>query len=259
MALRCEECFKTKFLKSNKKPHQGRRYWRCKNCGHIQLGYKPQIQQEPRELYIDIETSPNLSLLYDLRVPSGYVNPEMILKDWFIISWSAEWMNCYGHKNYSMAVDPKDAKQWILSWINGTESNPDQKILKPLRDLMDEADLIWGHNYRRFDRKKINTRLIVNKIERPFDYKMVDTLAVAKGNFAFGSNRLDEINKRIGNNGKQDIGLDDYKAILRGDPKALKKVREYNIGDVKEGIAMVKQMREWVVPFPKLDRYVREG
>lgn len=258
MALRCEECFNTRWLKSNKKPFQGRRYWRCKKCGHVQLGYKPQIQQEPRELYIDIETSPNLSLLYDLRVQSGYVNPEMLLKDWFIISWSAEWMNCYNHKNYSMSVKPQDAKNWIPSWLNGTESHPDKDILRPLRDLMDEADLVWGHNYKKFDRKKINTRLIVNKIPAPYEYKMIDTLAVAKGVFAFSSNRLDEINKRLGNGDKLDVNLDDWKNVLRGHAPTLKKVMAYNIGDVKEGIALTKDMRSWVSPFPKLDRYVRK-
>lgn len=254
--LRCEECFKTKFLKSNKKPYQGRRYWRCKNCGHIQLGYKPQVKQEPRELYIDIETSPNLSLLYDLRV-NGYINPQMVLKDWFIISWSAEWMNCYGHKNHSMHVSPKNAREWIPSWINGTESRPDRDILKPLRELMDEADLIWGHNYKRFDRKKINTRLIVNHIQSPYPYKMVDTLTVARSVFAFSSNKLDEINKRLGNNPKHDVDLDDWKACLRGDESALDKIMKYNIGDVKEGIKMTKEMREWVVPFPNIDKYIK--
>lgn len=256
MALYCEDCFKTKFLKSNKKPHEGRRWWRCENCGHVQLGYKPIIRQEPKELYIDIETSPNLALLYDLQVRSGYVNPEMILKDWFIISWSAEWMNCNNHKQYSAVVTAKDAKNWIPSWLAGTESSPDAKILKPLRDLMDEADLIWGHNYKKFDRKKINTRLIINNIPLPYKYKMVDTLAVAKSVFAFSSNKLEEINTRLGNNKKHDVNMDDWKNVLRGDTKTLNKILKYNIGDVKEGIAMAKKMRSWIDPFPKVSKYV---
>ena len=248
MALRCEICSYTRFLKSNKKPiADGTRWWRCGKCGHIQLGYKPYVKQEPRELYIDIETSPNLALLYDLKVPSGYVNPDMILKDWFIIGWSAEWMNCYGHKNFSAVVSSRDAKNW-----------DDSHILRPLRDLMDEADLVWGHNYKKFDRKKINTRLLVNKIKPPEKYQMIDTLQVARSNFAFASSKLEFINERIGNNPKFDIDLDDWKACLKGDTKTLKKVREYNIGDVKEGIAMVKKMREWIIPFPKLMTYVRE-
>lgn len=258
MALHCEDCFKTKFLKSNKKPFEGRRWWRCANCGHLQLGYKPAVKQEPRELYIDIETSPNLGLLYDLRVPSGFINPDMIIKDYFIISWSAEWMNCYGHKNYKGVVSAKDAKDWIFSWLSGTESRPDENILRPLRDLMDEADLIWGHNYKKFDRKKINTRLLINRIPKPEDYKMIDTLQVARSVFAFGSNQLHQINKRLGNNGKEHIELEDWKDVLRGKQSTLKKIVSYNVGDVKEGIAMVKKMRAWVSPFPKIERYVRK-
>lgn len=258
MALRCEECQYTKFLKSNKKPFEGRRWWRCGRCGHIQLGYRMPERQAPRELYIDIETSPNLALLYDLRVSSGYVNPEMILKDWFIISWSAEWMNCFGHKNFSGVVEPKAARNWALSWMEGTESRPDGKILRPLRDLMDEADLIWWHNGNRFDRKKINTRLKINGIKPPEKYKMIDTLTVAKGVFAFASNKLDEINKRVGNNGKFAVDLDDWKACLKGDKKTLEKIVKYNVGDVKEGIALVKEMREWITPFPKLAKYIHE-
>ena len=86
---------------------------------------------------------------------------------------------------------------------------------------------------------------------------MVDTLSVARGNFAFSSNRLYEINKLVGNDGKLAVDLDDWKACLRGDKKTLDKIVKYNIGDVKEGIALVKEMREWIVPFPKIDRYVR--
>lgn len=258
MALRCDDCFKTKFLKSNKKPFQGRRWWRCANCGNIQLGYKPQVKQQPRELYVDIETSPNLSLLYDLNVYGGYVNPSMVLKDWFIISWSAEWMNCYNHKNFHGVVDASKAGDWITSWLKGTESKPDGDILRPLRDLLDEADLVWGHNYKKFDKKKINTRLLINKIPPPEKYKMIDTLQVARGEFAFSSNRLDEINKRLGHNGKEKITLDDWKDVLRGRKSTLKKIVSYNIGDVKEGIAMTKQMRDWIQPFPKIERYIRK-
>ena len=247
MALRCEDCEYTRFLKCNKKPFEGRRWWRCGRCGHIQLGYRQWERQQPRELYIDIETAPNIALLYDLHIPGKYVNPDMILQDWFILSWSAQWMNCYKHQNFSAVVSPQDAR-------NGS----DKKILKLLRELMSEADLIWGHNYKKFDRKKINTRLLINKIEPPERYKMVDTLQIAKSHFSFASSRLAFINDRLGNNGKLEMKLDDWKQSMKGDPRALAKMVRYNIGDVKEGIAMVKKLREWIVPFPKLMGYIRE-
>lgn len=247
MALYCEECFYTKFYKSNKKPLEGVRWWRCGRCGHVQLGYKPFAIQQPRELYIDIETSPNMSLLYDLRVPSKRVNEQMILKDWFIIGWSAEWMNCYNHKNFSAIVTPNQARAW-----------DDSKILMPLRNLIDEADIVWGHNVNAFDKKKINTRLLLNGILPPAPYKTIDTLSLARRYFAFASNKLDFINNRLGLDGKHDVDLDDWKAVLQGDKDALKKILKYNINDVKEGIAMVKKLREWIVPFPNVLKIVRE-
>lgn len=248
MALLCEECFHTRFYKSNKKPFEGRRWWRCKKCGHVQLGYKPRIWQEPRELYVDIEIAPNKMevLTYDMKNYEHYYNADDIIQDWFIICWSAEWMNCFNHKNSAMCVLPKDARV-----------GDDSHILKPLRDLLDEADIVWGHNIKKFDRKKINTRLILNSIQPPYPYKMIDTLQFARSNFSFASNRLAYLTKKLGVEQKDKMEPEDWQACMRGEKKFLDKAQKYNIKDVKVGIAVVKKMREWIVPFPKIGGYVR--
>lgn len=243
--LRCSDCQYTRFLKSNKKPFEGRRWWRCGRCGNLELGYRPFVRQAPREIYIDIETSLNIGYFYDLKV-NGYLNPDLIKRDWFIISWSAEWMNCYGHKNFSACVTPKEARE-----------GRDARIVKPLRDLIDEADIVWGHNYKRFDKKKINTRILLNGIEKPEEYKVVDTLQVARSQFAFASNKLDFINKRLGNGQKDAVDLHDWILCMEGDKKTLEKVLRYNIKDVKNGISMTKKIREWVVPFPNVAKITR--
>ena len=68
---------------------------------------------------------------------NDYNNPEQLLSDFFIICWSAKWV---GGDMHAMAVDPLDAK-----------AEDDSKILQGLWALLDEADIVVGHNSRKFD------------------------------------------------------------------------------------------------------------
>jgi predicted RecB family nuclease len=241
----CDRCYFTKLYKvGNVTDELGNklRVWKCGRCGHQQTDPPPFIRSQPKELYLDIETSPNMAFLWSLRVPSGYVNSDMIVKDWFVISWAASWTD--SKEVFSGIVSKREAKRW-----------DDSKILKPLWALIDSADIVIGHNSDKFDLKKLNTRFLLHDYGVPRKYRTVDTLKVARKSFAFESNKLDYLNSKLGNLPKHEMELADWMRIcLDGDQKTLDKMVRYNRGDVVEGKKLYARLRDWVVPFPRKPR-----
>ena len=65
----------------------------------------------------------------------------------------------------------------------------DKPLLKGIRDLLDEADIVIAQNGKSFDVRKVNARLIQHGFQPPSPYRVVDTMLVAKKYFAFTSRR----------------------------------------------------------------------
>ena len=78
----------------------------------------------------------------------------------------------------------------------------DKRIVVGLWKMLDEADIIIGHNAKNFDVKKSNTRFIANGLTPPSPYQIIDTLEVSKKHFAFTSNRLDFLGEFLEGKGK---------------------------------------------------------
>lgn len=147
-----------------------------------------------------------------------------IERDWFILCWSAKWLN--EKKIYSSSL-PKHK-----SYKSNRES--DKELLKPLWELLDEADIVISHNGIKFDRRKVNTRFILNGMTPPSPYRMIDTLVLARREFSFTSNRLNDIGQMLGVGKKKETGgFNLWSDCLDGKMKAWKKMEEYCKQDVR--------------------------
>jgi len=126
-------------------------------------------------LLFDIETLPILSYhwgMYQVNISHNH-----IVKDWCMLSWAGKWL--FDNEIKGDILTPKEAK-----------IRRDKRISQSLWDLFDEADVLIAHNLKKFDRKKANARFILNGLEPPSPYEMIDTLLVARKEFGFTSNRL---------------------------------------------------------------------
>jgi DNA polymerase elongation subunit (family B) len=213
------------------------RVWKCFRCGNIQSEVAPFIPLEYRTianiLYLDIEVSKSLVFNYGLRVPSTYINPEDLYKEFYIISWAASYVG--KDTVWSDCVTTKEAKKW-----------DDKRILSQLHDLMESADILAGHNLDKFDLRKLNARFLLNGIEPVTSKRTLDTLKIARSKFAFESNRLDYISQKLGLRPKDDIRNSDWlKVVTTGDEKTLKKILKYNKGDVKNGKGVLEQLMKF--------------
>lgn len=172
-------------------------------------------------LLFDIETSPILANVWSLW--SEVRDFKFVDVDWHVMSWSAKWLN-----------DKKIMVKALPDYpLYKRDPDNDKELLKNIWALLDEADIVVGHNAQKFDCKKLNARFIANGMPPPSPYKIVDTLLVAKRYFSFTSNRLDTIGRILGLGEKIDTGgFDLWKKCLEGDKKAWKKMCEYNKQDV---------------------------
>ncbi len=249
--LNCEQCGGKRWLaKVNKKTglqekHRIKgddfeydlRVFRCWRCGNVQEEVKPFVPMQYRSraaiLYIDLEVSKSMMFNYGLRVPSKYMNPDDLIHSYYIICWSASYVG--SDTVWSECVTQKEAKKW-----------DDARILGRLRDLMDSADLIAGHNVDAYDVKRANTRFLLNGIEPVIGKKTHDTLKIARSKFAFESNRLDFISQKLGLRPKDDIRNADWlRIVTTGDEKTLKKVNKYCKGDVRNGKSILEKLMKY--------------
>lgn len=167
-------------------------------------------------LILDIETSMLLLGGFDLK--PYWTSPDHVFEDFFIICAAWKWL---GSKKIE-AVSVKPGKL-----------HDDKQVVKQLIKVINEADIVVGHNIDRFDIKKIKTRCLFHGLPVPQQVQTVDTLKVARREFLMTSNRLDYLGKYLGVGGKTDNTRGLWQRIARGDGSALKDMLKYNKNDVK--------------------------
>ncbi len=176
---------------------------------------------QPKILVVDIELAPITAHVW--RIFDETIGLNQIESDWSILSWAAKW---YGKDEIFYA----DMRSQTADLQN------DAVILQQLWDLIDEAEILIGHNVRRFDLKKINTRFLkagLKPTNKPF---VVDTLTMSKSQFSFTSNKLEYIANflGVGEKGKHGkfAGFELWKECLRGNSEAWDEMKAYNTQDV---------------------------
>lgn len=189
-------------------------------------------------LHIDIETAPKLAYIWSVWKSNTY--SEQLVSDTFMLTCSAKWDR--DDTIYGYSLTPKEAKK-----------QNDKRICKQLHKLMDEADIIVGHNLDKFDIPVINTRFLANNLPVPSPYRTVDTLKVVKRHFSFTYNKLDYVAKQLLGESKMDTGgFDLWSRCYNGMEKALAKMLEYNMQDVILLERVYHKLLPWIKTHPNM-------
>ena len=138
-------------------------------------------------LLFDIETS--LMKVFVWGLYKQFIPHTNIIEDWYVISWAAKWL--YDDEIQSDVLTSKEARN-----MN------DSRVLKSMWKLLNEADIVIAHNGDRFDLRKLNWRFINNEMDPPTPYRSIDTLKIARKEFAAPSYKLDFLTKNFGLNTK---------------------------------------------------------
>lgn len=128
-----------------------------------------------------------------------------------------------------------------------------ESFLRAVWDVYDRADIVIGHNVKRFDTKHLRGEWKLLGLDQPSPVKFVDTLTVARAEFGFESNTLDSLCARFGIARKVDkYDAKVARAACAGDPAAQRRIKRYNIGDVVANEGLYDQMRGWITNHPHL-------
>jgi len=140
-------------------------------------------QSPAKVLIFDLETAPNKGYFWGLWEQN--IQTSFVIENWFLLSWSAKWL--FEDEIYSSRLTVKELR----------EGN-DKRIIQTLWGMLEEADVVIAHNLNKFDKKRAQTRFMMNGLQPPSSYLQIDTLQHARKSFAFPSNRLDALGEYLG-------------------------------------------------------------
>lgn len=183
----------------------------------------------------DIETAP--------MVMSGFVRwnaniaYENILHDWSILCWSAI--------DYDTGEIIQDSTHLHPQYFNEDPRN-DYGVCYTLWQLFNNADVLIAHNGDKFDIKKTRARLAAHGFRPPRRAQQVDTLRIARSQFAFTSNRLGDLADTLGckiSKGEPSKGL--WQRCTQGDVASCKEMLAYNLQDVYVLQDVFRKLMPW--------------
>lgn len=181
-------------------------------------------------LYLDIETSPNIILDWDLR-NQGPRDISMLLQPGSIL--------CFGYK----AGEDKTK-------FAGVNTMEHEEMTWLAHQLLTETDVVVGYNSDGFDLPWLNAAFMNYKMPPPAPYRSLDLYKVAK-KFRLPSRKLGYVSKVMGFEGKaQHSGMQMWRDILFGtdevSKRAWREMKKYNIQDVDLLPPMVEDLRPWL-------------
>lgn len=199
--------------------------------------------REPKLLTVDIETVPLTAAAWGLFDQNIGLN--MIHEDWAMLSFAAKW---YG-KRKTFYDDTRLA----------ASIRDDKDIVAQLVALLDEADVVIGHNVKKFDMKKLRARAVQHGLKPFREPKIIDTMLMARSVGAFTSNKLEYLTKTLCSSHKSTHGkypgFELWLGVMRNEDAAWAEMKKYNIQDVKVTEQLYEVLRPWARGLPNLGAF----
>lgn len=185
----------------------------------------------------DIETTPNLGWTWR-KWEQDVIRFE---KEWELLSFGYKVL---GSKTTKCIARPDFADK------------TDRSLTKAIWKIVDECDVLIGHNIDRFDNPRIRAKFVEHELPPPAPYKTIDTLKIARSQFQFNSNRLDDLGRtlKLGRKVKTG-GVDLWFDCMDGDRSAWRKLVAYNKQDVDLLLLIYERLKTWYPSHPNLSLY----
>lgn len=206
------------------------------------------VPKGPRVLILDIETAPILGQLWSLwQHGIGLVQVD---RDWSVLSYTAKWLG--------------EDEIFYNDLRNNSNIEDDYDLIEDMWHLFDQADFIVGHNVRKFDIRKIRARMLIQGLQPPSTFRVIDTLEMAKANFAFTSNKLEYLTDKLCTKYKKSkhgkfSGHELWKQCLLGNMEAWEEMQEYNKFDVLSNEELFEILIPWDRKLPNFDLYIDDN
>ena len=193
--------------------------------------------KQPKILLLDIETA--RMIVGAWRLGKQVLGPDQIIRDWFILGWSARWL-----------LDPEKHSTFVTA--DEALRRDDKRVCEAVWKMIDDADIVITHNGHHFDMPKIKTRFALHRLPPTSPYQSIDTCAIAKKHFGFSSNALNYLSKYL--HGKTKLHTD-YELWIRcenGDQEAIDYMEQYCNVDIDRLEEAYLELRPYIVSHPNL-------
>lgn len=189
-------------------------------------------------LILDIETAPKLAHVWGLFQQNVGLN--QLVADMYIMAVAGKWLgadNC-GYAEARTEADEAALAAKVWKWV-------------------DEADILVGHNMRRFDLPHLYAAFARAGLPPPSPVKVVDTLEICKRHFKFTSNRLEFIAKALKvpekSGHKEFPGHLLWSECLKGNKAAWAEMKAYNVQDVLTTEHVYLKVRPYAAGHPAVN------
>lgn len=179
----------------------------------------PPPDSGPAILLYDIETAPALAWMW------GAYNENIIAieQDWYLLSVAYKWLGQDKIEFTSIFQD--------VNFVPNTDD--DRLVANTIKLLFDAADMTVAHNGDRFDKRKVNARLLYHGIDPPEPYQTFDTAKVSRRYFANYLNSLKDLGRLHDIGAKvEHEGFSLWRKCMAGDPDAWARMEAYNRQDI---------------------------
>lgn len=198
------------------------------------------MQSEPRVILFDIETSLKEGNFFGRGWEASILRET---RYWNFLSFS--WKELGRKKSHVLGLDDDP------DYVPG--SRDDRWLTEQMWKVADEADVLIAHNGDGFDIKMCNVRFLFHGMEPPSHYQTVDTKKIARSNFSFTSNKLDDLARFLGIGTKTPhTGLQLWHDCDAGEPRAWKLMKRYNRNDVELLEKVYLALRPWAKAHAKV-------
>ena len=193
----------------------------------------------PKILLWDLETAPNISYTWPGKYEVDVID---FVRPWYALTFAYKWLGDRKVGGYSLPMF-KGYKQ---------DKANDRALMQKLWSLMNEADIVVGHNAAAFDNKSAFARFLYHNFQPPAPFKTVDTLLIARNGFKFNSNKLDDLGQHFGFGHKMiHTGFDMWRGCFeRDERRSWKLMLEYNKRDVELLEKVYLRLRPWMKNHP---------
>ena len=183
-------------------------------------------------LILDIERLPGLARLWQPKTDYVHIGNWTRLPS--LLCFAAKW---YGERK----------TEFVSAWGEGGMD----AMVKRAWELYDAADIVVTYNGIGFDNKHLRSEWLLAGMPPPSPWKDVDLYRVNRAQFGFESKSLNHLCHRLGldtKDGHYDAVLAEL--CLEGDESARRKMKRYNVGDVKITEQAYDALRPWIHTHP---------
>jgi DNA polymerase elongation subunit (family B) len=202
----------------------------------------------PRIVTLDIETAPLVS--YHWGIHDENIGLDQVREDWSILAFAYK------------VLGKKRVYFFSTGGRGAAKVRDDRKLLRELWAVLDRADIVVTQNGKRFDLKKIRSRMIQAGMKPFSEPRHIDTWEHAHREFSFTSTKLAWTSKLLTKTPKSEHkkfpGFSLWAECLRDNRAAWREMRQYNIRDVEATELLYLKMRPWIKNHPNVGVYIAD-